>query len=138
VQARWRVQSSPIEAGYGEHEPVGPHWGTDQAVTFTGDERSRQADSLLILVMRGLRSVAHGLLAVLLGVAFANAGFSPAAIGTVSLVGDLVGTYVIGLVADTWGRLRSWRSAQGWAGRILRTDEKLPGAPASAPGFRHQ
>jgi MFS family permease len=39
----------------------------------------------------------------------AGEGFSPAAIGvliTVSLVGDTVGTYVIGLVTDTWGRRR--------------------------------
>src|SRR5436305_7557471 len=63
-----------------------------------------------ILVMRGLRSLAYGLLAVLLGVALAGEGFSPAAIGvliTVSLVGDMVGTYVIGLVTDTWGRRRT-------------------------------
>ena len=60
-----------------------------------------------MLVMRGLRSLAYGLLAVLLGVALAGEGFTPAASGvriTVSLVGDLVGTYVIGLVADTWRR----------------------------------
>ena len=54
--------------------------------------------------MRGLRSLAYGLLAVLLGVALTDEGFSPVAIGiliTVSLVGDMVGTYVIGLVADS-------------------------------------
>src|SRR6266700_2180659 len=64
-------------------------------------------DTRLILVMRGLRSLAYGLLAVLLGVALAGEGFTPVAIGaliTVSLVGDMVGTYVIGLYADTWGR----------------------------------
>jgi len=57
--------------------------------------------------MRGLRSLAYGLLAVLLGVALAGEGFTPVAIGaliTVSLVGDMVGTYVIGLFADNWGR----------------------------------
>lgn len=57
--------------------------------------------------MRGMRSLAYGLLAVLLGVALASEGFPPVAIGTlitVSLVGDFVGTYVIGLVTDTWGR----------------------------------
>jgi len=40
-------------------------------------------------------------------VVLAGEGFEPAAIGiliTVSLVGDMVGTYVIGLVTDTWGR----------------------------------
>ncbi len=73
-------------------------------------ERNQQAAARLILVMRGLRQVAYGLLAVILGVVLAGEGFSPAAIGvliTVSLVGDMVGTYVIGLVADTWGRRRT-------------------------------
>ena len=72
-----------------------------------GDERSHQADALRILLMRGLRSLAYGLLSVLLGVALASAGFSLAAIGvllTVSLAGDVVGTYIIGLLADAWGR----------------------------------
>src|SRR5260370_30094734 len=58
---------------------------------------------------RGLRQLSYGLLAVILGVVLAGEGFSPAAIGvliTVSLVGDMVGTYVIGLLADTWGRRR--------------------------------
>src|SRR5437870_6254459 len=67
----------------------------------------RLRDTRLILVMRGLRSLAYGLLAVLLGVALAGEGFTPVAIGaliTVSLVGDMVGTYVIGLYADTRGR----------------------------------
>ena len=60
--------------------------------------------------MRGLRSLAYGLLAVILGVVLADEGFSPAAIGvliTISLVGDMVGTYAIGLFADTWGRRRT-------------------------------
>ena len=72
--------------------------------------RERLRDTRLILVMRGLRSLAYGLLAVLLGVALAGEGFTPVAIGaliTVSLIGDMVGTYVIGLVADTWGRRRA-------------------------------
>src|SRR6266536_2954232 len=72
--------------------------------------RERLRDTRLILVMRGLRSLAYGLLAVLLGVALAGEGFTPVAIGaliTVSLVGDMVGTYVIGLFADTWGRRRT-------------------------------
>src|SRR5438874_3356664 len=71
--------------------------------------RERLRDTRLILVMRGLRSLAYGLLAVLLGVALAGEGFTPGAIGaliTVSLVGDMVGTYVIGLFADIWGRRR--------------------------------
>jgi MFS family permease len=75
-----------------------------------GDKRSYEADALRILVMRGLRSLAYGLLSVLLGVSLASAGFSPAAIGvliTVSLAGDVVGTYIIGLLADVWGRRRT-------------------------------
>src|SRR5947199_2291747 len=73
-------------------------------------ERDRRATARLILVMRGLRSLAYGLLAVLLGVALAGEGFTPVAIGaliTVSLLGDMAGTYVIGLLADTWGRRRT-------------------------------
>ena len=72
--------------------------------------RERLRDTQLILAMRGLRSLAYGLLAVLLGVALAGEGFTPVAIGaliTVSLIGDMVGTYVIGLFADTWGRRRA-------------------------------
>src|SRR6516162_4374886 len=70
----------------------------------------RLRDTKLILAMRGLRSLAYGLLAVLLGVGLAGEGFTPVAIGaliTVSLVGDMVGTYVIGLYADIWGRRRT-------------------------------
>jgi MFS family permease len=69
--------------------------------------QGRSRDARRILVMRGLRSFAYGLLAVLLGVALAGEGFTPVAIGaliTVSLVGDMVGTYVIGLYADSRGR----------------------------------
>src|SRR5438874_2609813 len=80
--------------------PVEAEWGRAQ-------QRERLRDTRLMLVMRGLRSLAYGLLAVLLGVALAGEGFTPVAIGaliTVSLVGDMVGTYVIGLYADTWGR----------------------------------
>ena len=79
-------------------------------MTSTEGNGSHQADARLILVMRGLRSLSYGLLAVLLGVALTGDGFSPAAIGvliTVSLVGDVVGTYVIGLVADAWRRRRT-------------------------------
>jgi len=60
--------------------------------------------------MRGLRSLDYGMLAVLLGVALSSEGFSPVAIGiliTVSLAGDMVGTYVIGITADSWGRRRT-------------------------------
>lgn len=88
---------------------MGSHGGTSQgqSVTSAGGQGYHRVDARLILVMRGLRSMAYGLLAVLLGVALSAEGFSPVAIGiliTVSLAGDVVGTYVIGLVADTWGR----------------------------------
>jgi MFS family permease len=76
----------------------------------TQGERNQQTAARLILMMRGLRSMAYGLLAVILGVVLAGEGFSPAPIGvliTVSLIGDMVGTYIIGLVADTWGRRRT-------------------------------
>src|SRR6266699_1819305 len=89
---------------------MGSHWGTASAMKPAGDELSHRADVQRILVMRGLRSLAYGLLSVVLAVALANAGFSPAAIGiliTVSLVGDVLGTYVIGIAADTWGRRRT-------------------------------
>lgn len=67
-------------------------------------------DAQLIVAARGLRSFAYGMLAVVLGVALARDGLSPVAIGsliTVSLVGDLCGTYVISLAADQWGRRRT-------------------------------
>ena len=83
---------------------------TERAGMLPVERRERPGDARLILLMRGLRSLAYGLLAVILGVVLAGEGFSPVAIGvliTVSLVGDMVGTYVIGLVADTWGRRRT-------------------------------
>ncbi len=89
------------------NESVTPPVEAERGRTQT---RERLRDTRLILVMRGLRSLAYGLLAVLLGVALAGEGFTPVAIGaliTVSLVGDMVGTYVIGLFADTWGRRRA-------------------------------
>src|SRR5437764_3674448 len=89
------------------NEPVTPQVEVEQG---KAQARERLRDTRRMLVMRGLRSLAYGLLAVLLGVALAGEGFSPAAIGvliTVSLVGDMVGTYVIGLFADAWGRRRT-------------------------------
>src|SRR6266487_3103765 len=89
------------------HESVTSPVGADRG---TAETRERRRSTQLILVMRGLRSLAYGLLAVLLGVALADEGFSPVAIGvliTVSLLGDMIGTYVIGLFADTWGRRRT-------------------------------
>ncbi len=73
------------------------------------EERRNPSDAWLIVLMRGLRSFSYGLLAVLLSVALTRAGFSPVEIGlliTVSLLGDFVGTYLIGLFADRWGRRR--------------------------------
>src|SRR5258708_24110590 len=89
------------------HASVTPPVDAEQGEART---RERRGDARLILVMRGLRSVDYGLLAVIFGVVLAGEGFSPAAIGvliTVSLLGDMAGTYVIGLCADTWGRRRT-------------------------------
>src|SRR2546430_11949468 len=112
--------------------------------------RERLRDTRLILVMRGLRSLAYGLLAVLLGVALAGEGFTPVAIGaliTVSLVGDMVGTYGIGLAADTWGRRRAlallsllmaatgiiFGLATSYAVLLVAALFCTPGTPASQP-----
>jgi len=81
---------------------------TDQALGH--ETQHSQADQRGIVLMRGLRSFAYGLLAVLLPVALARFGETPAAIGvliTVSLLGDFVGTYVISLIADSLGRRRT-------------------------------
>src|SRR5579864_4512175 len=89
------------------HASVTPPVDAEQGEART---RERRGDARLILVMRRLRSLAYGLLAVILGVVLAGEGFSPAAIGvliTLSLVGDMAGTYVIGLFADIWGRRRT-------------------------------
>jgi MFS family permease len=79
-------------------------------VTPPASPRANQADAWRIISARGLRSFAYGLLSVLLGVMLSAAGFSPVAIGalvTVSLAGDFLGTYLIGIVADHWGRRRT-------------------------------
>lgn len=73
-------------------------------------ECAGEREAWLIVGMRGLRQLGYGLLAVIVGVWLAREGFSPAAIGvliTLSLLGDMVGTAVIGLVADSWGRRRT-------------------------------
>lgn len=91
---------------------MGSHGETDQAQSLTDTEGARydRADARLILSMRGLRSMNYGMLAVLLSVTLSSEGFSPVSIGiliTVSLAGDMVGTYVIGIKADGWGRRRT-------------------------------
>src|SRR5579871_2847419 len=68
------------------------------------------SDALLIIIARGLRQFAYGMLGVVLAVSLSLGGIAPAAIGgliTVSLVGDFCGTYLIGLHADRWGRRRT-------------------------------
>src|SRR5881398_166036 len=83
---------------------------TGEADPLSVDTSERRRSTQFILVLRGLRSLAYGFLAIILGVVLAGEGFSPVAIDvliTVSLVGDMVGTYVIGLVTDTWGRRRT-------------------------------
>jgi MFS family permease len=60
--------------------------------------------------MRGLRQVAYGMMAVILGIALTRQGLSPTTVGllvSVSLAGDLLGTLVIGRWADLWGRRRT-------------------------------
>src|SRR5438132_13665806 len=81
-----------------------------QTTTLPPSGLNQKVDARLIITMRGLRSFAYGMLAVLLSVALNNAGLSPSAIGgliTVSLIGDFCGTYVIGIFADRWGRRRT-------------------------------
>lgn len=91
---------------------MGSHGETDQAQSLTDTQGARydRADARLILSMRGLRSMNYGMLAVLLSVTLSSERFSPVSIGiliTVSLAGDMVGTYVIGIKADDWGRRRT-------------------------------
>src|SRR5260370_9720939 len=82
---------------------------TERADALPGETGERRGDTQLILMMRGLRSLAYGLLAVILGVVLAGGGFSPAAIGvliTVFLVGGMGRTSVDRLGADHLGRPR--------------------------------
>jgi MFS family permease len=71
---------------------------------------SPRSDTLRITAMRGLRQLAYGMMAVILGIALTRQGLSPTAVGlliSVSLAGDLLGTLVIGRWADLWGRRRT-------------------------------
>lgn len=70
----------------------------------------RMTDDRILLLTRGLRQFAYGLLAVVLAVALSRRGYSPIAIGaliTISLLGDFCSTYLIALYADRWGRRRT-------------------------------
>src|SRR5262245_37932605 len=78
----------------------------------SGRDRSARwtFDATLIIMARGLRSFAYGLLAVVLGVWLLRGGLSLAAIGvliTVSLAGDFCSTYAVGVFSDRWGRRRT-------------------------------
>jgi hypothetical protein len=84
--------------------------GTDTTLAPTQNVAGIGADARRIIVARGLRSFAYGMLAVVLAATLSDAGFSAPAIGalvSVSLAGDLCGTYLIGLYADRWGRRRT-------------------------------
>jgi MFS family permease len=92
-----------------QDEPLGRQPKMAKKPLFASRQRSK-TDAWLIVLMRGLRAFAYGMLAVLLGLTLNQAGLTPAAIGaliTVSLAGDVLGTYVIGLFADQWGRRRT-------------------------------
>jgi MFS family permease len=83
---------------------------TRYAAEPVGEISAGHREVRLIIIMRGLRQLAYGLLAVVVGVWLAGEGFSPAAIGVLialSLLGDMVGTALIGLFADIWGRRRT-------------------------------
>ncbi len=72
--------------------------------------RPAVTDTRLLVAARGVRAFAYGMLGVVLAVALTRQGMSPVRIGsviTVSLLGDFVGTYVIALRADGWGRRRT-------------------------------
>src|SRR5260370_626695 len=106
-QAQRRIQGVNTEIGQ-ENRCMEQKAKTDQALGY--ETQHSQADQRGIVLMRGLRSFAYGLLAVLLPIALARSGETPAAIGvliTVSLLGDFVGTYVISVIADPFGRRRT-------------------------------
>src|SRR5262245_23814501 len=99
----------PVEATQPDVQPTRPRWicrwesGRDQSARWT-------FDATLIIMARGLRSFAYGLLAVVLGVWVLSGGLSLAAIGvliTVSLAGDFCSTCAVGVFADRWGRRRT-------------------------------
>lgn len=73
-------------------------------------------------------------MAVLIGVVLSDEGFDPLSIGiliTVSLVGDMVGTYLIGLFADSWGRRRTL----AWLAVVMAATGVIFGFVTSYPGL---
>jgi MFS family permease len=80
-----------------------------------GDRRilgkgSAVRDVRLIVMARGLRQFGYSMVAVVLAVTLSRQGVSPIGIGvivSVSMVGELLGTLLIGRRADTWGRKRT-------------------------------
>lgn len=71
---------------------------------------SERGDARRIIVARGLRQFAYGMMGVTLAVALTTSGFSPVEIGaliTIAAAGDFCATYVIGIAADRWGRRRT-------------------------------
>ncbi|HEX9070018.1 MAG TPA: MFS transporter [Ktedonobacterales bacterium] len=69
-----------------------------------------ERDFALLASMRGLRQGAYSLLAIVLAVTLPALGIRATQIGvmvTVSLLGDLTGTLIIGRNADSWGRRRT-------------------------------
>lgn len=69
-----------------------------------------------LILTRGLRQFAYGMLAVALAVALVAEGLPPVAIGalvTVALAGDLTGTALVGRYADGWGRRRTMVALAG-------------------------
>src|SRR6266536_763341 len=118
IARKWCARASPTAILSREPSETHLMWNegdegvrpSERAGALPVERRERPGDAQLILLMRGLRSLAYGLLAVILGVVLAGEGFSPASIGvliTISLLGDMAGTYVIGLFADSWGRRRT-------------------------------
>jgi len=87
------------------------HDGDEVKRDMSIDERhDYPADAWRIILARGARSFAYGLLAVALAIRLTDAGISTVAIGaliTVALVGDFAATYVIAIYADRWGRRRT-------------------------------
>src|SRR5260221_929205 len=86
---RWCVMANPMARSKKAHlghmqgvsiRMIAPGNRPDLAVMLSAGERDQRTATRLILVMRGLRSLAYGLLAVILGVVLAVESFSPTVI----------------------------------------------------------